>query len=373
MSICRQHQRLSLRFCRFRVLTGLLFMVGVSLAEASPPECSVEEFAGCLRGVSGGAVTPDGLRRTGAMQTASMRERIEDEALAAAGLSGTDTGLAAGDGMAILSGLSVWTNVSTNRFSSGFVPDPVNAPGLAMHDSRTNVMLLGVDTLVGERFLLGAAFGYEDSQSDTPYNGGAVETDGFSINPYAALMLNDWLSVDMIGGRTWLKSDQFRVAPIDGSTTTASFDSRRYFVAGNVNALTAVNDFLLGLSAGYLYTEQTDDAYRETGANPWSVLARTLDLSQFSTTGTVGYDFGRADAYGFLTYRRDLARSDGAEAGGLPSGLSVQPADNDEFEYGVGFNLVAFGAVSGGLQFSQVVGRDEFQSFTVGLSGRIEL
>lgn len=353
-------------------VTGPVSVASALFAEVPVPQCNPDDYVDCLNGVSGGAVTPDGLRRSSAMKTERLLERIELEELEAAGLGEWGSGLAAGDSMGVLGGLSFWANLSTNHFSSNFVPDPVNAPGLAMHDSRTNAGLVGVDTFLGERVLVGAAFGYEDSKSETPYNGGEVNTDGFSINPYAALMLSDWLSVDVIGGRAWLDNDQFRVAPLDGSRTTASFDSRRYFVASNVNALTVMGDFLLGLSAGYLYTEQNDDAYTETGSNARSVQKRTLDLSQFSTTGTVGYDFGGADAYGFLTYRRDLSRSDGAEAGGLPSGLAVQPADNDEFEYGVGFNIAAYGAVSGGLQFSQVVGRDQFDSFTVNLTGRVD-
>lgn len=247
--------------------------------QASPsgqePVCERENFTGCLNGVGSSVSNGAGLRLAGAEYGGVARERSGRHAEEAqAALTPAGAALAAGDELAGEFGGSVfalWGSYSYSDFDSDFV---FQGTSLA-YEADSHSVLGGLDRLFAERLLLGVAFGYQWVESESAFNGGTTETDGFTIAPYAALLLNDVFSVDATGGYSPLDYDQARISPTDGTTTAAEFDSDRWFAAVNLNALTTLDKWVLSARLGYLYTEEEQDAYTEIGSAA-SAAAGTL-------------------------------------------------------------------------------------------------
>lgn len=330
--------------------------------------CNREDFAGCLNGVSSSVTNGAGLRMSGSALDDVARERagksVEQNTQAAR--RGEQTGLNAGDGMGG-SVFGLWGNYSYNDFDSDFA---FQGTSLA-YDADAHNVLGGFDRLFGERVLLGVAFGYQWLETDTRFNGGGQDSDGFTVAPYAAVLLSDIFSIDVSGGYSSLEYDQSRISPADGTGIEANFDSDRWFVATNLNAFLPVDRFIFGAKIGYLYTEEDQDAYLETGSTASAnagllrtVASRNIDLEQLVVGGEIAYDAGNNfEPFFIVEYRNDLSRSNGNGAGGLPGNFTaVQAGDDDEVQLSAGFRYYTNWGVTTSFEYQRVEGRKDFDS-----------
>lgn len=357
---------------------GLAAMTAATAEEILPEyedpagPCTVEDTTNCLDGIAIGAVSPDGMRRISAVNSRMVDDRVEDQMAIVRAGPVRPSGLPAGDtGPAV----SVWGNFSHTAFASDFVIEPASS-SLTAHDSRVNAGMVGADVVIGERFVVGTAFGYEDSHSDTPFNGGNHEANGFSVTPYAAVLLTDYLSVDVSGGIAWLDNDQVRIDREGAVPMRAGFDSRRRFVAANIATFRGFGDFTLGATAGILHAKQTEDGYTEQGPalHARTITEREVKLTQALIGADASYRFGGAEMFGFANYRNDLSRDEGRGVGGLPSTTGpVQPDDEDELELGVGARFLGEGPLSGSVELSHIMGRENFDSWTGAVTLRVDL
>jgi uncharacterized protein with beta-barrel porin domain len=77
---------------------------------------------------------------------------------------------------------SAWASVDTRRISGTYSGNSTN-------------LVFGIDTIVGDGFVVGLIGGYNRSSVDVPA-GQRVKADGFSIGPYFSARLSDSLSLD---------------------------------------------------------------------------------------------------------------------------------------------------------------------------------
>ena len=280
---------------RARVLCVAVLSFGMLLtpgawATPSEQECNQVNFRACLNGVGSGVSNGGDLRVGTAQYTDIARERAEQEkGSGTASLYKPTTTLAAGDDLGG-SVFAVWASYSYNDFDSDFV---FQGTSLA-YDADAHNGLAGFDRLFADRFLLGLAFGYQWLDADSDFNGGTMKTDGFIIAPYAAVLITDIFSVDLMGGWSPLEYDQNRISPTDGTNTSAKFDSDRWFIATNLNAIWVLENLVLGAKFGYLYTEEEQDDYTERGSAASAAAGtlrfvdnRHIDLSQIIVGGEI--------------------------------------------------------------------------------------
>jgi hypothetical protein len=345
-----------------------LLLAQVALAEVSvssgpdPRLCSEDNLSQCLNGVGSAVVAPDALRVPTSRRAANRRTPSASSGMAATLGSG---GVNAGDSLE-LAGFSIWTAFGRSHFES----TASNAP----YAADNSVFTLGVDRSFAERWLVGMTLSYETTDTSTFYNGGGQQTDGFGIAPYAVVALTDILSIDMAGGISFLDTSQQRIGqtPTGGvERIRSSFDSERWF--GTVN-LNAARDYgLLALSGriGYLYLNETQDAYSETGTGtaaqalrPRAVGEREVSLGQAYAGVEVAGRFERAMPYLGALYRNDLSREDGSAAGGLPNNVGqTLTRDRDEIEFTAGVRW--FGErVSGSVEYLKTLDRTNFENDT---------
>ena len=359
-----------------------MLMAGASVAFASSDEseriCDREQFSGCLNGVASSVTNGAGLRVSNASYGEVARERSgrDGEQDTQAARLPDSAGLAAGDGGAG-SVFALWGSYTYSDFDSDFA-----AQGTSLaYDAHAHNALGGFDRLFSQRFLLGLAFGYQSVDADTDFNGGGQENDGFTIAPYAAVLLSDVFSLDVSGGYSPLDYDQDRISPTDGSETRAEFDADRWFVASNLNALLMRGNWVFGARIGYVHTDEEQDGYTETGsaasaaANTLrTVSKRDIDLSQLVAGGDIGYALGAFEPYVMVAYHNDLSRDDGESAGGLPAAFtSVQADDDDEVQLNFGVRYYTPWGLTTTLEYSRVEGRQDFDSDSVMLTVRAAL
>ncbi len=345
---------------RPRLLMSALVLAAAANAHAGPPSevnCTVEErlTPNCLDGVSSGVSGGASLRTT-ATQIAPARtsDTRDDERRASNGFR--VEGRAAGEG---IDGWGIWGSFGYSEFDGA----PVFGTQITRFDTDLANGLIGADIRLGERIVLGTALGYEDSETQTAFNAGTIETDGFTIAPYALLVLTDWLSLDFAFGYTRLDNDQSRVNTAVGGPTflTSAFDSDRRFLSSNLTGTYATGNWLLGAQVGLLRTEEEQDGYTD-GAR--TILERELTLSQGHFSVDVGYSFGSWEPYARAGYYHDFSRDDGQNVGGLP-GASVR-TDFDDNAWRVGAGLRYYGpSFSGSLELESEEGRDDFNSTSV--------
>lgn len=302
-----------------------------------------------------GAVAPAGAGGGGGGGGAPGEQGLfENGYISAAGVQMSDKGVSAGGGEGKI-GVWVnaaWSGIEDDLSSTAFDGDVVTVMG-------------GVDYMFTDRMIAGMAVGYENADVDTIFNQGTIESDGATISPYIGFIINQYFTVDLSGGYSFGETDLSRI-DLAGTTVTGNMDWSRWFVAGNLNAYYNVGKFRLNGRIGYLRVEETQEAFTEsdTTFNP----ERTIDLGQVRVGGSVGYDMGRIQPYVTGTFEYDAQRTDVVVAAGQD-----QPA-NDEtgFEVGGGVRFSLSDRVTGGVEATTHLGRENFSSTTVNGTLRIK-
>lgn len=346
--------------------------------------CAEDNLGDCINGVSSAVTAPDALRTQGPRKTIAGRVKAGGRGGrggrggAPGGPSGrpddastlTDDGLSAGD--FTLAGWGFWTSYARSEFESTNADAPYRADVWAFN--------LGADRLFGERYLLGVSLGYEASDTATLYNGGGQETDGYGVVPYAAILLSDYVSLDVAGGYYRLSTDQNRIglgAFNDAIRLRASYDADRYFGSANLNATRDYGTWSYTGRFGYLYTVEEQTAYRETGPDlrqARNIVGRDVSLGQAYAGLELAAQFERLQPYMAAIYRYDVSREDGASAGGLPADQgSTLTEDRDEVEFSFGLRFFGESGVSGGLEWLHTLSRDDFKNQSLQATLRLAL
>ena len=160
--------------------SGLFTIAAVLLTAAqhanAGQECTVEtRLTNCLDGVSSGVSGGAGLRTSAVRMAATKASGAsQDDHKASHGFR--YEGRAAGE---TVSGWGLWGSLGYNEFDGS----PVFGRQITPFDTELVNGLIGADIRFGERIVLGAALGYEDSDTTTVFNAGSIETDGFTITP----------------------------------------------------------------------------------------------------------------------------------------------------------------------------------------------
>ncbi len=380
----RQLFRLSL-FSFFTLLLSSNVPASPS-SDPGPQACDVQEASQslplvtlnsstCLNGVSGGLFGTEGNRNIVNNLANDLNSRDSDSETAFLGDSNLQ-GLAAGDHF---SGWGIWATASYLDYEgNNRLLNPTNAVTRLVYQADTKSILFGADRFVSDKLVVGLSAGYEDTNVFTLFNGGNTESDGFTVAPYAAYLINDTFSVDLALGYSSLENDTDRLELGTGSTLVAEYDSDRWFITTNINAATTYNDWYLSGRVGWLYSAEEQDAYTETGstggAGNRSVGERDVWISQIIVAGEAAYNFGRQEPYFGIAYVNDLSRGLGTGAGGLPGGGSSVPVfdDDDEVQLNAGIRMYAdrFTAV---LDLTHTVSRNNFDSTGVMFTVRTDL
>jgi hypothetical protein len=195
---------------------------------------------------------------------------------------------------------SLWISTMTDSLENTF-------SRTAFYGATQNV-LVGYDVTRSDRYVLGISGGYEASNFVTTFNTGNEKTRGYNLNPYAAWLLSDTWSLDLIGGYGKFNTDQSRTISSAGPAPTAvdsRFSSTRSFASTNLSNISTSGNWKLTSSLGYLWSRREGDAYTESDG---SAVAESKQTSkQWNLLEELAY--GRGNSETFLGARYEDIRN----------------------------------------------------------------
>ncbi len=227
-------------------------------------------------------------------------------------------GYAAGSGG---TAFGVWASVSRI--------DLENDETLASFDGDIWQGFVGAEAILNDRFTVGLAAGFEDSDFDTDFNGGEVEADGWSLTPYASVRLNDHWTGSALVSYTDLDYDVSNAL----TGTTGDFNGDRWIAAAELKGAYRMDSINLRPVIGWSHAWDSQDSYTDSAGT--RISGNNIDVGRIYAGGEVGYAAGIVEPY--LTGR---LKFDYDEPGNVPvSATSSTSYDEFTAEVGVGLNI----------------------------------
>ena len=214
----------------------------------------------------------------------------------------------------------------------------------------------GLDYMVTDRVVVGVSVSYENSNIDTTFNRGKVESNGFSVLPYIGVALNNTWSASLAGGLSWVNYDVMR----NSNAATGSYDADRWLISANLNGNYGFGRVRVMPMAGLLYFEETGDAYTEsTGA---AVAGSKSKLGRLTAGAKMGYAFNSVMPFVKLVGEYDFDKND-------PVQISAGRFTHDEdfgAQIGGGFDFYGSSVLSGTVEGAYLsAGREDLNVWTV--------
>lgn len=230
-------------------------------------------------------------------------------------------------------------------------------------ESDRHSVVGGVDLSPNDNVVVGLGLSYENSDTDTAFNNGNLQSDGFTLIPYFGLLLSDTFSMDAAMGYSWIENEQYRTA---GTTRISSApESRRFFLSANMNSVNYLNDWIIGGRLGFTHARSSTEAFTESDAT--AVGKRATRLGQLSVGGDIAYSIRNFEPYISASYQYDyLFEEVTLSAGAQPSN------DRDDVLFGTGFRYFSDNGVSASLDYLKRLSRDDYQEDTLNLSIRVD-
>jgi len=184
---------------------------------------------------------------------------------------------------------------------------------------------------------------------------GRQENDGLMLGAYAGMTFTDWLYASANGHWASLSNSLEERAFNSSTPVEADFDSERYGVGIDLNAMTALGNLALHGQVAYNYSSETYDRY--TSSTGEDVALDDADVGRFSATAELSYAGDHWSPYVSATYEKDTTVSDVV-------------VDDDGFLINAGLRF--YGATySFEAYVSSVEGRDNENHYMIGLNGSL--
>ena len=166
------------------------------------------------------------------------------------------TGLAAGDDE---SSGNIWANLTPSDYRTDAIVPGSNTTQSIEGDGLN--FLVGADQLIGDRFVVGLFAGAESSDVDIVEIRGQQEVDGLLLGAYGGMALGQYFYLSGNGNYTWLENEIEEQAFGNPEPVTGEFDSERYSLGIDLNAVKVFERFDLRGVLGYNYSKEKFDSY----------------------------------------------------------------------------------------------------------------
>jgi len=260
-----------------------------------------------------------------------------------------DTGLAGGEHDGVRR-INIWASGAYSNYE-----DTLSSTSM---DGETWNGTGGVDYMFYDWFIAGLSLGYEDSNSDTNYNRGHVDTDGITVSPYFLFLLNQYVSVDGALGYSDIDIDQDRTLPGTATVVTGSLDAERFFGSAGISAGFWRGNWNFSGRLGFFYTTQQNDPFVESDGTVNPEL--DSDLGQAQLGGRVAYYAGIAMPYVSVDFNYDTTHDITA----VGVGQAAPSGDRSDFVLGTGVDFFVNDMISAGVRADTVQGRANFDSYS---------
>jgi outer membrane autotransporter protein len=225
---------------------------------------------------------------------------------------------------------------------------------------------LGGDYAIRDNVFAGLAVAADYSDTDTQFNAGHQDSWTLTLAPYAAWLVTDALSVDATVGYARAYIDQNRTDPVGQSLVTSDTRSDRWFAAINGAYRFDLGRWSLIASGGWLWARDMQRGFSESDGT--RVGNQLFKIGQLKAGGEIAYAFDHFEPYVGANLEWDYSSTRSEFAADEPA------PDNDPLgaQLMVGIRYFGDDSLSGGLNVSTVLGRDDFSSLTLGATVRYD-
>ena len=243
----------------------------------------------------------------------------------------------------------------------------------------------GLDYRRTETWVLGGAFGLNDTSVRLTQSQGRVEGDTWNVSGYSSWAnKNDWY-VDAVLTYGHTSYDMRRT--VGAQTFTGHPDGRTLSFAGTVGRDFANGGWNVGPFGRLLYTDLSLDAFTErvTGVGPGTAQhIKTHDQTAFSAVLGAKATYAHSTANGVWLphfeaewqhdFSNDAATVEASLAGvpGTPLVFVGDELDGNYFRLGVGGSYISTRGRSGFIYYERVLGRERYSDHSLAIGVRIE-
>lgn len=215
--------------------------------------------------------------------------------------------------------------------------------------------IIGADYAVRDGLVTGLALSLGGSHFNSQINQFESQDRAFGMTPYLAWQINDHFSLDGMVNYTLGQGKTIRNHRVRGN-----FGIQRYFLAANGSYFNNWGDFSLLGTLGISYGQSFESGYREDDGT--EIGSRQSQLGSLNIDLKPSYLF-LLDAemdlflepYLMGNYRYDFALTE----------ISGHSNDRDAFRLGAGMTLFSGNSISGSVEASTMLGRDQQQDINV--------
>ena len=208
------------------------------------------------------------------------------------------TGLSAGD--ETNNSRNVWLNFTPSKYNrDAMLP---GSDDLQEIEAQSINVLIGADITVGKRGIVGVFGGYEDTQLDVNVISAQQDTDGLLLGGYAGLAIRDWLFASVNGYAASLSTRLEEQAFGIQVPEVANYDSSRYGLGVDLNAVKNADVWSLVGHMAYSYTNDSYDSYVTDSVE---VSLDDQSIGRFSVGAEVSYIGELFMPYVSLKYESD--------------------------------------------------------------------
>jgi len=186
-------------------------------------------------------------------------------------------------------------------------------------DGDVQNLVAGFDYKVKDNAVVGVAIAYENVDITTTFNTGTFKGKGYTVSPYAGVVLKNGAVIDGMIGVSKLNYDTTNT----NGTVTASFDATRYMGAVNVSKSFRTKKLTITPKAGVLQVREKQDGFTDSAGTV--AASSTINLGRASVGGTVAVNAGK-----FSPYVRAMAEYDYKKGAAADLG-NGRIASNDKF------------------------------------------
>lgn len=229
-------------------------------------------------------------------------------------------------------------------------------------ESDRHTIVGGIDITPNDYLIAGLAISFESSDTETAFNGGNLESDGFTIAPYFGILLSDTWSLDASMGFSFIENDQFRTDPTTSARVSSDPDTDRLYFSFNLNGISYIDNWILGGRAGVLIAHSRTDDFIESDGT--AIGERDTKLGQFRVGGDAGYSYGNWEPFVSAMYEYDFKMDE------IELTTGPQPEnDRDDILFAAGLRYFGNNGLSSNFEYSKRLLREDFDedswTFTV--------
>ncbi len=258
-------------------------------------------------------------------------------------------------------------------------------------DVDSSGITTGIDYRVSDRFIVGGALGFLDTDLELVRDGGALDAEGYSLAVYstyfrdrfyldtiAAIGRNDYeisrhvdLGIPFQGRNRWI------------SRATPSSDQLSLALSSGFDRVVGAST--VSLFAGASYVEAQIDEYRESGGGPFDLILRQQDVTSLLSSGGLEWNYASSRDWGILqptvraTYLHEFDDDSrlirGRFVGDVTAGefvLATDTPDRDYFNLGAGLTFVLPKGRSIFVYYDADLERSDLDLYTLSFGARWE-